>query len=163
MDMMSLMITNDGTSYIRDGLFDEDAANDVYRYVGMSYAVESGCSMNSSTPTSCDMVFDIVIAEAYTNDSSNAECGTAISFGGGTCDPDSVAQGVYEAINEMRQQMNLWALYIDTTNGASLLTGCTSFQCTADFNDDGTSESRTYIRQVSNIATASAAMTTAGN
>ena len=51
----------------------------------------------------CEIVFDIVIAQRYTNDAWVADCGTQVEYGGGTCDPDAKAAAVFEAINSMRQ------------------------------------------------------------
>lgn len=161
MDMMRFIITNDGGSNIlADALF---ATDSVYSVIGMAYRQDSGCSMSDdgSAVSSCELVFDVVTAEAYANASGTTTCGTDISFGGDNCDPETEAQGVYEAINEMRAQTALWGTYLDSSNGNALISSCTTYQCTADFNEDDSTTTRTYIRGSSNLGTAATAIAAA--
>lgn len=155
---MRLIITNDGGSNIlADALF---ATDSVYTVIGMSYRQDNTCSMSDdgTDVTSCELVLDVVTAEAYANASGTTTCGTDISFGGDNCDPDAEAQAVYEAINAMRSQTALWSTYLDADNGNALISGCTTYQCTADFNEDDSTTTRTYIRGSSNLGDASTAI-----
>lgn len=158
---MRFIITNDGGSNVlSSALF---ATDTVYTTIGMSYKVDSSCNMDESTPTSCSLVFDIVVAESYANASGTTTCGTDVSYGGGECDPNTEAQSVYEAINSMRAQTSLWATYIDSASSGALISGCTTYQCDADFNEDGSTSTRTYIRGSANLATAATAINSAGS
>lgn len=99
---MRFIITNDGGSNVlSSALF---ATDTVYTTIGMSYKVDNSCNMDESTGAACALVFDVVVAESYANASGTAACGTDVSFGGGECDPNTEAQAVYEAINDMRAQ-----------------------------------------------------------
>lgn len=162
--MTRLVITNDGTSnYVADALFSVDADYlGTYTTIGMSLATTDGCTMDVSGPTACEVAFDVVVAEAYTNAAGVAECGTTVSYGGGDCDPDADGQAVYEAINEMRAQMAAWAPRIDIAAGAADIScAANNIVCTAAY--DGTTDSeRTFVRTVTNIQAAADAMTAAG-
>lgn len=103
-DLMRFIITNDGSANkVGDALFSFDVAyKGLYNFIGMSYAVQDGCTMSTTGPVPCDVVLDVVVAQGYTNASGVAECSTEISYGGGDCDPDAAGQAVFEAINSMR-------------------------------------------------------------
>lgn len=58
--------------------------------------------------TACSMVFDVVVASGYTNNSDVAACTTTVSYGGGDCDPDDAGLALFEAINEMRANAATW-------------------------------------------------------
>lgn len=160
MDMMRLLITNDGSSYMAQALFDVTADYlNVYKYIGMSYKVKTGCSPNGtqSGANACDVVFDVVVAAGYTNNSGTEECNTTLDFGGGNCDPDETAQSVYETINEMRLQTMKWGAYIKEGDADALISNCSTYQCTSDYNGDGSSTARTYVRYNINIGVAATA------
>lgn len=71
-DFMRFIITNDGSTNYLNTIFDDTSTT--YTTMGASYAVDSTCTMNTTGPVLCDMVFDVVIAAGYTNGSSVAEC-----------------------------------------------------------------------------------------
>lgn len=71
MDMMRLLLANDGASNVMlDALFN----GTTYTTIGMSYASADGCNMavktDSQNATQCSMVFDIVVAAAFTDAST---------------------------------------------------------------------------------------------
>lgn len=165
-DLTRLVITNDGSSnYVADALFGVDAVYlGTYTTIGMSIFITDGCTMEVAGPTACEVAFDVVVAEAYTNAADVPECSTTVSYGGGDCDPDAEGQAVYEAINEMRAQMAAWIPLIDlAAAGADLAITCAAnnIVCTATY-DGTTSAERTFVRTVTNIQAAADAMTAAG-
>jgi hypothetical protein len=110
-DMMRFIIANDGSSVMKDALFGVDATYlNEYLYMGASYALTSGCVMDATAGdvTACSMVFDVVVASGYTNNSDVAACTTTVSYGGGDCDPDDAGLALFEAINEMRANAATW-------------------------------------------------------
>lgn len=104
MDFMRFIITNDGSNAMADAFFgvDSDYLGE-YNMVGMAYGSPNDCSADTSGPTLCDFVFDIVATAGYTNSSGTATCDTTVSYGGDLCDPEAEGQAVFEAINSMRQ------------------------------------------------------------
>lgn len=64
-------------------------------------------------------------------------------------------------INEMRLQAQLWGAYITEGDADALISNCSTYQCTADYNGDGSSTARTYVRYNINIGVAATATQTA--
>lgn len=121
LDMMRMIIAQD-TGHIADALFDVTADYlGVYNNMGASYGSVNGCSMSTSGPTACSMVFDVVVTSGYTNNSDVAECQPTISYGGGDCDPDANGQAVFEAINAMRADVATWGGYL-ASDGTGTIT-----------------------------------------
>ena len=92
-----------------------------------------------------------------------ASCSTEIQYGGGTCDPDANAAAVFEAINAMRIQNNQWSKYLTEGDSKSLISCSSNYLCKSDFDGDGVSENRTFIRSKINIANAASSISSAGN
>jgi len=167
-DMVRFIIANDGTSVMKDAFFGVSADYlDTYLYMGASYALTSGCSMDATTPTACAMVFDVVVASGYTNNSDVAECTTTVSYGGGDCDPDDAGLALFEAINSMRLATATWSNYIDVDHADTLITSSNSLAITAPAGmtnaqvTAGESGSMTLIRGTSNVTTAKDAIAAA--
>lgn len=167
-DMMRFIIANDGSSVMKDAMFGVDATYlNEYLYMGASYALTSGCSMNTIGPVACSMVFDVVVASGYTNNSDVAACTTTVSYGGGDCDPDDAGLALYEAINEMRLNTATWAKWITIGDGDALITSSNSLSITATAGITnaqvaaGESGSMTLIRGTSNVTDAVSAITAA--
>lgn len=158
LDMMRFIISNDGSAKMFDALFDS-AEEGNYLYLGASYALASGCTMDSTTSpeVSCSMVFDIVVATGYTNNSDVAACDATISYGGGDCDPEDAAIAVFEAINDMRVYPATWALYITADDAAALYTATNTLTISADFDDTDVNSNWNLVRGTTNLdATATA-------
>ena len=160
-DLMRFIITNDGDSNEMGwSLFDTTDDNlNVFRKIGMSFAFVDDCQVSSEE--SCECVFSILLAEDFTNNSDIETCNTDISYGGGSCDPDADGVAIYEAINSMRLQVNLWRSYITEGDSSSLITCPSSMKCTSDYDGDGITENRTFIRSKDNITDTVSAMISA--
>lgn len=168
-DLTRFIITNDGSAtHIAEALFSVDSAyKGVYTAMGMSVATTDGCTQSTTGPASCDVAFDVVVAQAYATSSGIAECTTTVSYGGGDCDPDDLGKAVYEAINEMRTTMSAWQKYIDIDAASGNLITCSAnlIVCPANYNGDAdnVTTDRSYPTQKkTGIQAAAAAMTTAG-
>lgn len=130
----------------------------------MSLATTEACTMDVSGPTACEVAFDVVVAEGYTNASDVEDCGTTVSYGGAVCDPDAAGQAIFEAINEMRTQMSAWTPYLDgIESGNSYITcAANNIVCEADYDGDDEETERTFVRNATNIQATADAMTAAG-
>jgi uncharacterized protein YkwD len=111
------------------------------------------------------MVFDVVVASGYTNNSDVAECQPVVSYGGGECDPDASAQAVYEAINTMRLNTDVWGEYLDSASGNTLITFPNSYQLSAEITNADVTAATTSTKSLtlgsSNVGDASTAITNA--
>jgi len=171
-DMMRFIIANDGSSVMKDALFAVDGTYlNEYLYMGASYALTNSCVMDATAGAvvACSMVFDVVVASGYTNNSGVAECTTTVSYGGGDCDPDDAGLALYEAINDMRLNVAKWSAYLDFADDAvgTLITSSNSLAITATAGitnaqvTAGESGSMTLIRGTSNVTTTASAIAAA--
>lgn len=93
-DMLRFIITNDGSTGLRDPLVKKDSK---YKAMSAGWASDSSCTMSAATPTACKSVLIVTAAEDYTNGSVTT-CQPTISYGGGICDPDAFAMTVFEQL-----------------------------------------------------------------
>lgn len=123
--------------------------------MGGSYKGTDGCTMDSTTPTKCAMVFDIVTAEGYTNGSVTA-CQPTANYGGGICDPDAFSASVFEELNDYRANANaVWkGLFTTVANNCD---ATNTMECSSDWNGDTTSTSRTFTSDKAGIEAAATA------
>lgn len=156
--MMNFIITNDGSSNpMRDALF-TSANKDVYTKFSGSVATRDGCTMAtgapSGTPTACDTVLIVSVAQSYTNAAGVAACQPTINYGGGICDPDTWAKSVFEEMNTMRVEgLTVYKPVLD-----AMALGCSSMTCTYDWNGNGSTSAQTILNEAAGITAAGAAM-----
>lgn len=93
-DMMRFILTNDGSSGVRDPLVKKDST---YKAMSAGFGSDSSCTMSAATPTACKSVLIVTAAEDYANGSVTA-CQPTVSYGGGICDPDAFAMTVFEQL-----------------------------------------------------------------